>query len=116
MAKLKVSTAKPASVCPIRLMLYGARRRSKRLGVPCTITADDIEIPARCPVLGIRLKPSRGGTGGPSDNSPTLDRLVPSKGYVPGNVRVISNKANRIKSDATLKDLVAVAHYVSTHT
>jgi hypothetical protein len=40
-----------------------------------------------------------------SDNSPSLDRLVPEKGYVAGNVRVISDKANRLKGDRTLSQL-----------
>ena len=42
------------------------------------------------------------------DNSPNLDRIFPKKGYVPGNVRVISQRANRIKSDATVEEMRAV--------
>jgi hypothetical protein len=42
------------------------------------------------------------------DNSPSLDRIVPEKGYVAGNIRVISQRANRIKSNATVEELRAV--------
>lgn len=58
-----------------------------------------------CPVLGI---PIFSGRGKQIDNSPNLDRIVPEKGYVPGNVRVISAKANRIKSNATAEELKLV--------
>ena len=39
------------------------------------------------------------------DDSPSLDRIVSSLGYVKGNIRVISYKANRVKSNATLEEL-----------
>ena len=35
------------------------------------------------------------------DASPALDKFEPRKGYVPGNIAVISSLANRIKSDTT---------------
>jgi hypothetical protein len=38
--------------------------------------------------------------------------MVPSLGYVPGNIRVISMRANRIKTDATADELRAVLRYM----
>ena len=35
------------------------------------------------------------------DASPALDKFEPNKGYVPGNIAVISSLANRIKSNTT---------------
>ncbi|MCP1937389.1 hypothetical protein J2R95_003184 [Bradyrhizobium japonicum] len=61
-----------------------------------------------CPVLGIDMK-----FGGDRDNSPSLDRIEPAKGYVKGNVAFISDRANRIKSDATLEELGRVYQYLS---
>lgn len=90
-------------------MLSNARQRAKRLGLPCTITAADIQIPATCPVLGIPLAHQKGAKQ--SENSPTVDRIIPSKGYVPGNVIVVSLKANRIKNNASVDELVAVAEF-----
>jgi len=86
-----------------REMLRGARRRAMASGVPCTITARDIVIPDRCPILDIPL--SAAGEGHSTYNSPTLDCMVPDKGYVPGNVVVLSDRANRIKSDATSSEV-----------
>jgi hypothetical protein len=70
----------------------------------CTITIHDIVIPEFCPLLGIRLEPGK-GTGGAKAASPSLDKIRPELGYVPGNVWVISHRANVIKSDATLSEL-----------
>lgn len=92
-------------------MLSLAKARAKRDRAPFTITIDDIVIPARCPVLGIPLRVGR-GRGGSTFQSPTLDRLVAAMGYVPGNVAVISHRANTIKSNATVPELEAVASWL----
>lgn len=78
-----------------------AHRRAASRGVMFSITVQSIIIPATCPVLGIPIVLGERR----SDNSPSLDRLMPERGYVPGNVRVISDKANRLKGDRTLSQL-----------
>lgn len=84
------------------VLLKAARVRAKRLKVPFTISTDDIVIPELCPVLGFPLVVAEGGA--PRFNSPSLDRIVPEKGYVPGNIAVISHKANSMKNNATLQE------------
>lgn len=91
-------------------MVVAARARAKRAGVPCTISADDIIIPSHCPVLGILLVRRLGRKGG-CDTSPSLDRILPEVGYVRGNIVVISRRANRIKSDASVEELAAVTDF-----
>jgi hypothetical protein len=78
--------------------------------VEFSITKDDVFLPKVCPVLGIPLEVGTGN--GPIGTSPTLDRIVPDKGYVPGNVAVISHRANTLKSDGTPEELLAVAAWV----
>jgi len=95
----------------VRSMYQNAKGRAKKQEIPFTIAQDDIVIPEMCPVLGIRLIWGI-GRGRMSDTSPSLDKIVPELGYVPGNIRVISWKANRLKSDATLAELEAVCEYV----
>lgn len=95
----------------IRTMLSNAKGRATRQNIPFTISQDDITIPDMCPVLGIPLM-WMVGMGRMNDNSPSLDKIVPELGYVPGNVCVISWRANRLKSDATLADLEAVCDYI----
>ncbi len=77
-----------------RFMLNAARKRAKDKGLEFSITLEDIVIPEKCPILGLFLEVSKGK---PSDNSPSLDRINPDKGYVPGNVGVISYRANSLK-------------------
>lgn len=45
------------------------------------------------------------------DNIPSVDRIIPSNGYVNGNIIIVSNRANRIKNDATLDELKKVYEY-----
>lgn len=94
---------------PETFVLHNIKTRAKKLGVPFSLTADDIECPEFCPVLGIRLERSLNPKGGVTDFAPTVDRLIPEIGYVKGNVMVISHKANRIKNDATVDELMTVA-------
>jgi len=88
-----------------------AKRRAARKELPFDLTADDIVVPDFCPALGIPLYRAVGRKAqGP--HSPTLDRIDPDLGYVRGNVRVISARANQIKSDATPSELLRVACFV----
>lgn len=94
------------------VLLHAARKRSKAAGLPCNLTVEDIIIPDVCPVLGI---PIERGVGKMGENSPSLDRIVPELGYVKGNVYVISMRANRLKSDASLGELEAILAYMKLH-
>ena len=75
----------------------------KRAGIEFTINFGEIEWPECCPVLGIKLDYFVNGF--PTDYSPSFDRLDCSKGYVPGNVVIMSNRANRIKNDASVNEI-----------
>lgn len=92
-----------------QVMIHSARARAKKRGVPCTITPNDFNIPPMCPALGIPLEPS--STGVPSDNSPSLDCINPYLGYVPGNVVVISKRANTIKGNANWREIKSVYEF-----
>ena len=89
-------------------MLYAARSRARKKGVICTIMPEDIVLVDRCPVLGFPINFNIGKGSGGSFDSPALDRIKPELGYVPGNVRVISNQANKLKNNASVRDLMAV--------
>lgn len=86
------------------LIWCSAKKRAKIKNMEFNITVEDIpDIPKYCSVLGIELKSN--STNSPLDSSPSIDRIDSSKGYVKGNIRIISNRANRIKSDATIDEL-----------
>lgn len=89
------------------VMFHRAKQRARLRGIPFTITLEDIFIPERCPIFDCVLVRNKGGKRA-LPNSPSLDRIVPERGYVPGNVRVICFKANTIKSNATKDELYKV--------
>lgn len=95
----------------VRQMVRRARVRAGQKGLSFEITKDDISIPEFCPALGLKLDwhDKQGG----SDNSPSLDRIIPELGYIPGNVMVISNKANRIKTNATPEEVARVSEFMA---
>lgn len=97
---------------PARRMWVAARTRSKRKGMDFDISFADISVPNFCPVLGLRLEHAKGA---PTASSPSLDRIDNSKGYVRGNIRVISRRANFLKNNATVDELRAVLNYVEAH-
>ncbi|MBO9624152.1 MAG: hypothetical protein J7500_15700 [Sphingomonas sp.] len=96
-------------------MLALARSRCRRSGLEFSLSPDDVTIPETCPILGIPLSSGLGCGRGQKlierDDSPSLDRIDNSKGYVPGNVVVVSFRANRIKSDAAVSELLKIARF-----
>lgn len=102
-AYMRKSIAKRKATDFRPFIFQAAKARANTRNIEFCISVEDIIIPETCPILGVPLKISIGK--GPSDNSPSLDRKDPSKGYIPGNVWVISQRANRIKNDATLEEL-----------
>ena len=109
----RITSRRRAADNPKREMLAAARKRARITGVPFDLEESDVEIPATCPVLNIPLVMSRGRRG-PRDASPTLDRIICSRGYVRGNVVVISWRANRLKSDATVEELARIVEWFRT--
>lgn len=94
------------------------RNNAKFQGIPFEITLDDVTpIPSVCPILGIPLRMYQGtGKGkGSFRDSASIDRLDPSKGYVKGNVQVISARANTLKNDMTLLELKKLVDYLERH-
>lgn len=97
--------------------LYTVKRRAESKGLPFNLDHKYLcaIAPNKCPVFKIDLAWGYGSTkayGHVADNSPSLDRIVPDRGYVKGNVAWISNKANTIKSSADEKELYAVADWL----
>ena len=90
-------------------MLNAARARAKKRGIPFDIELGDLNYPDVCPILGIPLIRRSGSF---HQNSPTIDRIDPAKGYTKGNVHVVSFRANRIKWNATLDELRKIVAFL----
>jgi RNase P subunit RPR2 len=87
----------------IRHLLWKrAKDRAIQKGYDFTIEESDIIIPNKCPLLEIPLEYGRRGK---YENAPSLDRIDNTKGYIKGNVWVISKKANSMKNSATFEEL-----------
>jgi hypothetical protein len=87
------------------LMWRNAKQRARRKNLDFNIEVKDLIIPDECPVLNIPLFL---GDGIPCNNSPSIDRIDNAKGYVRGNVRVISYRANSIRKNATKTEIEKV--------
>ena len=93
-------------------MWHSCKKRAKKRDLPFDLTIEDLEVPEKCPILGLELK---AGNDSSREISPSLDRIVPELGYVKGNIRVISLRANRLKSDASIEELEAILKYMKEH-
>jgi len=97
-----------------RYMLIGACKRAKKNNIPFNLTEDYLKsiYPSDmiCPVLGCEMSVGLDENGS-NDTSPSLDRIIPEKGYVQGNVVVVSMRVNSIKRDATLQELRKVTDF-----
>ena len=99
----------------INRTLSQTKIRAKKYNVPHDITLEYLMniFPSNnlCPVLGL---PFEWGSKTHKDMSPSVDRMIPEKGYVMGNINFISYKANRIKCDANIEILEKLIKYMKS--
>ena len=91
---------------PVSFLLRQAKRRAKVKKLEFNLTKEDIIIPDKCPIMNLKLeyKPYKF-----YEYSPSLDRIDNSKGYIKGNIQVISTLANRMKWNSTEQQLIQFA-------
>ena len=94
---------------PEKRLFNAARARAKKKGIEFSISVSDIQIPGECPILKIPIF-VKGGRQ--TSNSPSIDRIDDSIGYVKDNVCVISYKANACKSNLTKEQIERLYKYV----
>ena len=94
---------------PEKKIFQNLKGRAKKNGVVFEIEISDIIIPEICPVLGIPIIPFSS-----SDNSPSVDKFIPTLGYVKGNINIISKRANRIKDNATVEEVEKLLNWMKS--
>lgn len=94
-----------------KLLYKNIKSRCKRIGREFSIELEDIIIPEKCPVFGFDLKREDRQTW---MCAPSVDRIDSSKGYIKGNVTVVSRRANILKKDATLEEIEQLFNYYKT--
>ena len=115
---VKANPGQTITACLVR----GARSRARDKNLPFDIDLDYVrsmvgenaELASHCPVFGVPLDWSciRNNGGKFLPNSPSMDRVDPERGYVKGNIKIISFRANQIKNDASHQELKLVAAYL----
>ena len=93
--------------------MSNAKARAKKNGLEFNLTPEYLHsiIPNLCPVLGIPLDLTTDQSKADIGHRATIDRIDNNKGYVEGNVVIVSHRANRIKGDASLKELKCLVEY-----
>ena len=126
------------NTCQVKKWYQHKKGSAKAKGIPFTIKPQDIpsievlyrknirgiwtweatEFPTQCPVLSLPKVPYlldwSGGKRqweGPNRNAPSLDRMDPDLGYIPGNVMIVSMLANGMKQNATPEQLKQFARW-----
>lgn len=92
-----------------KVLLNAAKKRSKDYNLEFNLELNDIILPEKCPILGIKLQFNIGKA---EDNSYSIDRIDNTKGYIKGNIQIISFKANTIKNNANFHELELVYKYM----
>lgn len=97
----------------LQMLINASKQRAKLKNIEHEITVEDLialyPLDGKCPVLGVELE---FGSAGFRENSPSIDKINPNKGYTKDNIQVISWRANRIKGDATLEELELLVAYL----
>jgi len=99
---------------PEKAMLRNSRARAKKKDIPFNLDLSDIVIPEVCPILGIPMLQTCSQYAA-APNSPSIDRIDNNKGYVKGNVLIVSHRANSLKRDATLEELQQLVTFMEKH-
>ena len=124
------------NVCPFKKWFSHKKSHAKKTSIKFTIEPEDIpgvkirkttlidirgkkhyswegvQYPKVCPVYKTSLD---WGMNGCNNNSPSLDRDNPKLGYIPGNVMMMSNLANKMKNNATHEQLKQFSEYHLSH-
>lgn len=94
---------------PRKYLYKRSKGSAKHRGIEFSIEVEDIIIPEKCPIILQEFNWNSKIHAAP--NTPSLDRIDNTKGYIKGNVRVISYKANTLKRNATLEEIERLYQY-----
>lgn len=90
------------------------RHRAKTKKIEFSLTALDLIVPDKCPVFGVPFVMNVRGNPGGVHFAPSVDRFDNDKGYTPENIRIISNRANLLKKDATKEEIEMLLVYMES--
>ncbi len=102
---------------PEKNLWHNAKKRAKRKNLPFEIKITDLKLPKLCPVLGIPLyiDPPKKKGDGRGGHGYSIDKIDNNKGYTKDNICIISDRANRLKSDGTLEEFKKIVKYIEKY-
>lgn len=95
---------------PLLYIYKVAKARAKKFNVPFEIEVTDIIMNEFCPITGEKLELFDNNMS----SAMSLDKVDNSKGYIKGNVQVISRKGNRLKGDGTIEQFKNIIKYMES--
>lgn len=93
-------------------ILRRTRSHAKQRNIEFKLELKDIILSDTCPLLEIKLNYHSGGS---KSNSASVDRIDNNKGYIPGNVKIISFLANSMKYTASKEELIIFSKNISNY-
>lgn len=87
-------------------MWHRCKTRARSKGIDFNLEESDFILPERCPIFNTEWEI------GNHDLTPSVDRIDPSKGYIKGNIQIISNRANMLKGNASIEDIERLLTYM----
>jgi hypothetical protein len=103
----------------LKIYLKNAKHRAARENVPFDLTLQDLVDIAtdECPIFHTPFVwgSSGLGKGKVREDTPQLDKIIPSIGYVKGNIAFLSGKANKMKDNGTMQDHYDIADWIWNH-
>ena len=91
-------------------LYYSCRGNAKKKDIEFNIDIQDILIPKICPIFGWEL--TNISKEGRVKTNASIDRIDSNKGYIKGNIVIMSDLANRMKQNATKEELIQFANGV----
>jgi hypothetical protein len=91
---------------PLKALYYGVKERCVATGTDFNIELNDLVATEVCPVLKTEYRVR-------TQYAMSVDRIDPTKGYLKGNVQIISKKANTMKCNASPSELLKFAEWVN---
>lgn len=95
------------------IRMRSCRARAKEKGLPFDLTTEYLEEiwTGVCPAFGVSLDIKAKKD---EQDHAQLDKIIPDLGYVRGNVVWLSQRANRIKDDASVEDLERLLEWLKS--
>ncbi len=103
--RLSISKKQWGTVPLEKKIFQRAKTRATKKGLEFSIEPSDIIVPDLCPIFGIKMEYN-------TEYSPSIDRTDSSKGYIKGNVEIISSRANTLKNNASKEELEMILKYL----